>query len=112
MGFGCIHLRGRCARREDLQDAELEVLAVPGVGGSQLPECNVAAMAVSGVLAPAAQEAFDAVGLPHVQSAGAGVGDEVDALDGAEGCAPLPVAVVGDDGLKLVEADGSWLLCG
>jgi hypothetical protein len=36
VGFGCIDLGGRRARREDLQDAELEMLPVPGVGGRQL----------------------------------------------------------------------------
>lgn len=104
MGLGCVHLRGRSARGEDLQDTKLEVLPVPGVGGGQLPEGDVNAVAISGLLAPAAQETLRAVGLAHIQPAGAGVGNEVDTLHGAEGRPPLAVSVVGDDGLELFKA--------
>jgi hypothetical protein len=58
VGFGCVHLSGRGARREDLQDAELEVLPVPGVGGGQLAEGDVAAVpnhCQRGHVVPAAQ---------------------------------------------------------
>lgn len=69
VGFSGVDLRGGGGRGEDLQDAELEVLPVPGVDGRQLAEGDVPAVAVPGVLAPAAKKPFGAVGLAHVQPA-------------------------------------------
>lgn len=79
MSFGGIHLRRRGARREDLQDAELEVPVVPSISGGQLPQRDIAAMSVPGIPAPAPKEAFGAVGCAHVQFARESVGNDVDA---------------------------------
>lgn len=62
-------------------------------------------MPVVGVLRPAAQNAFTTVGFPDVQLATVRVGDEVDALDGAERGAPGRVARILDDVAELSMVD-------
>lgn len=97
MRLSFVDLCGGHARAEDAQEAELEVPGVGGVEARELAESEVSAVAVVGVLGPAAEDAFSPVGLPDVELPGADVGDEVDALDGAERGAPGGVPGVVDD---------------
>lgn len=74
MGFGSIHLRRGGAGCEDPQDAELEVTRVAGIGPGQFSEGDVTAVAVPGVFAPAAEEAFGPICFAHVKFAGLVIG--------------------------------------
>jgi hypothetical protein len=59
-----------------------------GIGSGQFSEDNVAAVAVPSVLAPAPENPLGSGCLTDIELAGLRVGDQVDALHGAEGCLP------------------------
>src|SRR5665648_177440 len=80
--FCFVYCRRWYTEAEHAQEAELEVTCVGAVTCAEAPQCGVAAVAVSSVGGPSAEDSLTSVGLTDVEATGTRVGDEVDALNG------------------------------